>query len=414
MKNLLIIANDFPFPISGGNLRMFKLIKYLSKKKDLKIFLLINKSKDQKLVDLEFMRDVTIIFNNENNIINHSDYKTTEIKSYKFKWLKSHFKRFLIIDRYLYTWVIPGLFKYYKLIKKNRIDFVITTSPTISTHFFALFSKYFFKKIFWVADFRDLWFLSPEIQRSPKIIKFVYYHIEKFILTKSDYNIFVSNSIKNITINNFNLLDGKKNQVITNGFDPDDFIGINKNYVKNEFYQIGYFGTIYDERQNNYLCESLVKYIKQLKSEKIKFLFYGEFNPDFKEKFKTLIEQDIVIFNKNLNHIDALSKMYQMDALLLILTNSLEGKIAFTGKFFEYLKIGKPILSLVPNDSEVSLFLRSQNVGISCMPDNIDEIFASILNMKYSKFDFVHEVVLNDYSREKTSELFYNILVNKS
>jgi hypothetical protein len=48
------------------------------------------------------------------------------------------------------------------------------------------------------------------------------------------------------------------------------------------------------------------------------------------------------------------------------------------------------------------------------MPDNIDEIFASILNMKYSKFDFVHEVVLNDYSREKTSELFYNILVNKS
>ena len=414
MRNILIIANDFPFPISGGNLRMFKLIKYLSRKNDLKIFLLINKCKDQKLLDLEFMRGVSIIFNNDVDFKKNSKNNITEIHSNRYKKLKNLFKRFLFIDRYLYTWVIPGLLKYYKLIKKNRIDFVITTSPTISTHFFGLFFKLFFKKIFWIADFRDLWFLSPEIQRSSKITKYLYYHIEKLFLTNSDFNIFVSNSIKNITINNFNIVDEKKHQVITNGFDPDDFIGIKKNYDKNKFFEIGYFGTIYDERQNNYLCESLLKYINQLKSEKIQFLFYGEFNSDFKEKFKTLIEQEIVLFNKNLNHLDALSKMFEMDALLLILTNSLEGKIAFTGKFFEYLKIGKPILSLVPSDSEVSFFVKSHNIGISCMPDNIDDIFLSILKIKYSKFNFIDEAILNNFSREKTSELFYNILINKS
>ena len=418
MKNLLIVANDFPFPISGGNIRMFKLIKYLSRKKDLKIFLLINKSKDDKLHEIDFLRDVTIFFTNDNSpIISDIVYKrsteTCKLDYFKNK-LKFFLKKFIFVDKYLYLWVFPCLSKYFKILNNYKIDYVITTSPTVSTHFFALFSKIYIKNILWIADFRDLWFLSPEIKRKSKITKFFYYQIEKLILIKSDYNIFVSNSIKEITINNFKLNDSNKCHVITNGFDPDDFNFLEFRKVKDEIFQIGYFGTIYDERQNNCLCETLIKYKKQLESEKIIFLFFGEFNELYIRKFDTLIQHGLVVFNSNLNHKDALNKMSKMDALLLILTNSLEGKIALTGKFFEYIKIGKPVLALVPENSEVSNFVTKNDIGITSMPDNIDEIYNSIIKIKTTQFNILNEDVLNNYSRENTSELFYKLLTKDS
>jgi hypothetical protein len=48
------------------------------------------------------------------------------------------------------------------------------------------------------------------------------------------------------------------------------------------------------------------------------------------------------------------------------------------------------------------------------MPDNIDDIFLSIVKIKNTKFQAVDKLVLNDFSREKTSDLFYKTIINKS
>ena len=65
------------------------------------------------------------------------------------------------------------------------------------------------------------------------------------------------------------------------------------------------------------------------------------------------------------------------DALIVILTNDREGEIAFTGKFFEYLRARRPILALVP-EGEISRVVSENEIGEVANPDSPEEIARAI------------------------------------
>ena len=169
MNSILFISNDFPPPIKGGNMRVYKFVKYLVRKK-FKVYVICNNwdvrnsiNKDFKLsLELDGVSFLSIpALGRSKNVTNENSIKPT-INKISFK---SRFKNILTNllqpDLYTYTWNEKAIKAASDLILSHNISHVITTSPPHSTQLIGLKLKKRFKnKINWIVDFRDLWSLS--------------------------------------------------------------------------------------------------------------------------------------------------------------------------------------------------------------------------------------------------------------
>ena len=65
-----------------------------------------------------------------------------------------------------------------------------------------------------------------------------------------------------------------------------------------------------------------------------------------------------------LSHTEAIEKQQTSQVLLLLINNSGNAKGILTGKFFEYLSAGRPILAVGPVDGEVAKVLEDTQAGM--------------------------------------------------
>jgi glycosyltransferase involved in cell wall biosynthesis len=228
------------------------------------------------------------------------------------------------------------------------------------------------------------------------------------VLKAADKVIFVSNGIRELTLNKFKF--NYKSYVISNGYDNDDFLNLNKSLlIDTNNINISYIGTMFGPQANHKLIEGINTFSKKLNSNSpIKFNFIGEF--EFKILQAINANNLIRLINK-ISHSEALNLMFTSQILILVLPNDFEGKIAYSGKFFEYIKIGKPILGIVP-DGEVAEIIKKYNLGEIANPDDIIEIKNKINKIieninSYTKLP-VEE--LYKYSREAQTEYLINLI----
>ena len=92
-------------------------------------------------------------------------------------------------------------------------------------------------------------------------------------------------------------------------------------------------------------------------------LFRSESSP-IKDKINIMPE---------LSHQDALIKMQEADALILII-NSSSPKGTLTSKVFEYLRLKRPILALVPLHGEAAALLKECGIDSICPMESVSAI----------------------------------------
>jgi len=299
-----------------------------------------------------------------------SDKQNTSIEKFA-NWIRSNF--FIPDARVL--WVNPSVKYLTKYIQKNPVELIVSTGPPHSMHLIGMKLR---KKINipWIADFRDPWtgidyydelLLSPLADKKHK-------KLEKQVLQTADRVITVSQANKE----EFKAMGFDHISVITNGFDHDD---LNTGPVKpNKAFSIAHIGTFMYNRNPDILWEAL----KQLKEE----------NPGFAKDLvikligkidKRIIEQ-IKAFNleKSLNqteylpHDQAILELKKSQVLLLVINKTGNNKGMLTGKVFEYISSGTPILCIGPEGSDVEKLLNDTQSGIftdltdiSCLKKNI-------------------------------------------
>ena len=134
--------------------------------------------------------------------------------------------------------------------------------------------------------------------------------------------------------------------------------------------------------------------------------------------YQPIIEQldigDIVILEPAIPYKQALEEMFDVDALLLLQAANCDFQIP--AKAYEYIRVQKPVLGLMPRDGDTGLLL--QQIGeMSIAPlDNQDAIAQAILS-------FVGRLVNNDfvglpdeqvaqYSRQHQAKKFEALLSN--
>jgi glycosyltransferase involved in cell wall biosynthesis len=268
-----------------------------------------------------------------------------------------------------------------EIIRKEKIDLVITTSPPHSTQLIGLqLKKDLGMK--WIVDLRDPWtdiyyynilghsFLSRYLDRS----------LERKVLQNADSIITVSHGFKDIFSGK--IADGdEKIEVVPNGFDQQDFQNLAKQ--PHETFTICYTGTISDQ----YNLSGLIEAIKQLQSSPaagtIKLQIVGQVSTAIREAIMAN-EVDLEVV-KTVPHDQVNQFQKNADLLLLIIPDVQNALGIIPGKIFEYLASHNHILCLGPTQSDAAKIIERCAMGATFESEDAEGI-AQYLQQQLDRF----------------------------
>ena len=258
------------------------------------------------------------------------------------------------------AWNRFAIIKALEIIQKHDISTIITTSPPHSTQLIGLRlqSKLNVK---WIADFRDPW---TDIYYYHKfyptgIAKNIDRILERRVLEHADKVITVSDDLKSLLLRKSSKLDSGKFKVIPNGFDPADFEGLTTSGTKGKYTML-YAGTLTDQ----YPVEAFLRSLQSSEfSRQLTLKFIGrqdEKSQNLLRRFSSVLD---ILVTDYIPKSELNSELINADILLLVIPDIENNKGILTGKLFDYLGAGKPILGIGPTDGDAARILEAASAG---------------------------------------------------
>jgi glycosyltransferase involved in cell wall biosynthesis len=289
------------------------------------------------------------------------------------RWLRRWF--FIPDDRML--WMPFSFWRALDVLRRERIRCVYTTSFPHSTHVVGLLLKRFCN-VRWLADFRDGWVQNPTFFDPPTPLhRWVSSALEREVARSADLIISVSEPITG-HLRRVSRVAPEKFVTITNGFDEEDFRGLER--VPHKKFTLVYTGTFFGERTP----EPLLRAIS---------LAMGE-RPELRERMQCLLFSDVgescmrLIREQGLGSIvqvrgllpyrEALQEQCNADVLIIVIADVPNAEIMVTQKVFEYLATRRPILAIVP-EGECRRIVLSARAGTAVSPADVEGIKRALL-----------------------------------
>ncbi len=266
-----------------------------------------------------------------------------------------------------------------RLIESGEIEHIITTSPPHSTQLIGLELKKKYPRIKWIADLRDPWtdiYYYDSFYHTPCARK-IDATYEKEVLQTADRIITIGKSLKASFCARVPGIEDKI-AVITNGYDEDDFK--TPVYVNPDLFTISYIGTLSD----TYPVAGFMDAVETLtrKGYNIKLRFVGAVSSGQRKLISLKAGTLPAEFIPYVNHKEAIKYMTESSVLLLIIPDHHSNRSIITGKLFEYLASGKPILCIGPDDGDAADIISTSGNG-KCAGYNDTEGISQILDYYY-------------------------------
>jgi glycosyltransferase involved in cell wall biosynthesis len=450
-KNILIISYYYP-PLGGSGVqRTLKFAKYLQEKGNKVIVLTVGEG-SSGVIDASLLNDLSLnikvvrakagepVFTKLLNKFKQSKSSSYEESSdsstnsgtsgvqNKFKIylkkaaLKAYINLFIPDDKI--TWKQHAVLEAFDIIKRENIDVIYSTSAPYTSHLIALELK---NKtgLPWVADFRDPW-TTNRYADYIFITKYANKLLESKVINNADAVISVSKPIIEDFINRYPNTDAEKFNVITNGYDEQDFNSFNFQEIKTEKFVITYTGTMYGEDTPENFFKAIENLVSagSLKVEDLLIRFVGRMSSKATEQIACFSSKyrDTIELIDYVPHEQSIKKLEESYALLFILNGGEECRGIYSGKIFEYIRTNRPIITIVPEGVARDLIIET-NTGYCCYPDNISEI-ENAISCIYLMWQGVeprlkvnYESVL-DYERKaltnKLDKIIDNVLYKRS
>lgn len=254
-----------------------------------------------------------------------------------------------------------------------EMDAIISTFGPEESHLLAYEMKMHNKKLLWVADYRDFWSNPYEVTNK----NFVKRAEIETVGNHADIVTAVSNSL----VREIHLMLNKKVFKVTNGFDFNN-ADILKQIAKkpkliSRPLRIVHTGSIYLDRNPLPLLKALVALTneKDIEESSVTLDFYGE-RIGLIEKFKKDKNFDRFIrLMGHVNYTQSISVQQKSGVLLLLENAEAKDKGHLTGKIFEYIASGRPILSIgSSSESELGKIIKETGTGVAIGPNEYDKI----------------------------------------
>ena len=281
-------------------------------------------------------------------------------------------------------WVKPSV-KYLKsYLKDHPVDAIISTGPPHSMHLIAMKLKEALG-IPWIADFRDPWteidyykdlHLTRRSNRK-------HHRLEHEVLTKADKVVTVAPD----GARRLGRLGNRNVRVIYNGFDRDDDSTIT--VTPSEQFTITYLGVLSKIQNPEKLWEVTGELVKENESfaRDLKINMIGQIDSSVVHSIEAQGLSNFVSYSPYIPHSEV-SAVHRSSTLLLLLLmpdSEPRSKGLLTGKLFEYMASGRPILCIGPEDGDAARILKETRAGQTVSFGDKEKI-KSTLEALYQKY----------------------------
>ena len=311
-------------------------------------------------------------------------------------------------------WIKPSVRYLKKYLQKNPVDAIISTGPPHSMH---LIAKELHKKfnIPWIADFRDPWtdidFFS-ELKLTKRSLK-KHHRLQYQVLTEANKVVTVGwDWAKGLESHG-----AKDVAVITNGYD----FNIEELKTKSDLSQsftMSHVGIVGAARNATKFWEALGELIKDENR--------SEFSNLLKIRLIGQVDNSVLISikeNKLENHVEIIPyiphekviiEQSSSQVLLLFVNNSPNAKGILTGKIFEYMASGRPILAIGPKDGDTAIILDETKSGVIVDFEDKEGMKKVILDLfekyKDNQLPTKENESVKKYSRRALAKEYVNLI----
>ncbi|NLL80860.1 MAG: glycosyltransferase family 4 protein [Tissierellia bacterium] len=412
MEKVLIIANEFP-PMGGAGVqRTSKFVKYLPKFGFEPV--VVTKEHVSDLTDETLLDDLP----DGLKIYNLKPYDMVNRKGLLRIPLKFIGTRILSPDAE-YFWYYFNRKKVRDIIEKEKIKCIYTTSFPYSSHLMGLYLKELMPELVWIADFRDEWTNNP-------------YHLDSFfrrvkLKTERAKELSITNKCDFLIANTPFMLEnfvkdtpslGARSTYIPNGYDEEDFQGLLNQRNGGDKFVITYTGSLYGRRNLDEFLDGLKILLDNNKVDKNKLEIrivgnvYQSVLDSYAQKYGL---EGIIKSYGYLPHRESIQMLFNSDILLLVIGKGKGSRNFYTGKIFEYIRVDRPILAIVPPDGAAAQVINETNTGKVVDPEDIKGV-SEILEYYYNNWEENKKIhnpnwdEIKTYSRQSQAEKFANII----
>lgn len=259
-------------------------------------------------------------------------------------------------------WVKPSVRYLKSYLKEHPVDAIISTGPPHSMHLIAMKLKEELG-IPWIADFRDPW-TEIDYYDDLHLTRWAdrkHHRLEREVLEKADKVVTVApDGAKRL-----GRLGNRNVRTIYNGFDRDDDaqtpVSISDTFTLT---YLGVLSKIQNPEQFWQVLGELVKEDEEF-SKKLKIKLIGQIDNSV---IRSIEEQGLsgyVALSPYVPH-DQVSEVHRSSTLLLLFLmpdSEPRAKGLLTGKLFEYMASGRPILCIGPEDGDAAHILKETHAG---------------------------------------------------
>ncbi len=259
-------------------------------------------------------------------------------------------------------WVRPSVKFLEEYLKKRPVDLIVSTGPPHSMH---LIARQLARKtgLPWIADFRDPWtrlFYFKHLNLTSFSRK-RHEKMERSVLDECSTVVSVSPFVQE----DFRSMTGTPVELITNGYDPDDYEDVD---IQDGFFNVTHTGLFSADGNPDVLWKVLAE-----KSISV---------PDFGKRLRIRLvgKTDSQIISsvqeaglaRNLvdmgyqSHDRAVMEQVNASVLILPLRHEPEYKATLPGKLFEYLASRRPILGIGQTDGAMAEVIGATSSGKVC------------------------------------------------
>jgi glycosyltransferase involved in cell wall biosynthesis len=282
-------------------------------------------------------------------------------------------RRLLVPDASV-TWNMTAIPAAVRIARREGIDAVVTTSPPGSVHLVGAATRRL-TDARWIADLRDP-LVANQHRRddtaAARARQAANEQVARLVARNADAISCVSEAIADEV-----RALGPRGVVrtIANGCDFDDFAGLE--YQPAERFRITHTGSFFGKRDPR-------PFLQAFHDANLDAVvrFVGDFRSSDREWAESLDLGDRLELVGYVSRTESLRLQRDSEALLLLVPDAAgRGKGVLSGKVFEYLAAGRPILAVVPPDGVAAELVRETGAGVVVAPDDVDGMRDALVAM---------------------------------
>jgi glycosyltransferase involved in cell wall biosynthesis len=304
-------------------------------------------------------------------------------------------------------WAPFALVAVVRAARRERPDVLFSTSSPHASHVVALLAARL-TGLPWVADFRDEWSTNPHLEGQPHTLAALTRRVERAITRRASRIVVVADYFELAGIGR----DDPRRVEIVNGVDEDDLPPSTNPGRPDGRFVLAHVGTLYDIRDPTTAMRALAALAErgeidpdQLVVRLVGNVWLTSFSPPPGIRVET---------TGYVEHAQAVAQMRASTALLLYVPRA---SLAPSGKLFEYLASGRPVLCLARPDNLASRLVREWDAGIVADPDDEQAIADAFLTLwsRWHEDDLpdrteIRERVLERFSRAASAARLAHVL----